>query len=100
LLVELVELVSTAPATATTATTTTTTTTASGRPYWWIFPQPSPGEQIRSRSIKHSTGHDHDQGDNAGPPLLVELVSTTQAKAPATITTRAAAPARLRWWNW
>jgi hypothetical protein len=45
------------------------------------------------------TSHDHDQDDNAGPLLLVEL-TTSSSTAPATITTKAAAPARLRWWNW
>jgi hypothetical protein len=28
---------------------------------------PSSGEQIRSRSIKHGTGRNHDQGDSTGP---------------------------------
>jgi hypothetical protein len=65
LLVELVELAtgsSTAPTKA--PATITTKATAPARLRWWIFPQPSPGEQIRSRSIKHGTGqdtgHDHD----------------------------------------
>jgi hypothetical protein len=45
--------------------------------------------------IEHGTGHgnDRNQGDDTGPPLLMELVelttssSTTPAMAPATITT-------------
>ncbi len=78
-------------------------------------PQPRSGQQHRpgfaggagraDHLIEHDAGHDHDQDDNAGPLLLVELVelatgsSTAQAKTPATITTKAATPARLRWWS-
>jgi hypothetical protein len=66
---------------------------------WWSCPQPSPGEQIRSHRIKHGTDRNHDQGNDAGPPLLVEL-ATGSNTAPATITTRATTPARRRWWSW
>jgi hypothetical protein len=46
------------------------------------------------------TDYNHDQGNSTGPPLLVELatgLSTTQAKVPTAITTKATTPARLRW---
>jgi hypothetical protein len=95
----LVELVSTTPAK--TPATITAKTTAPGRLRWWIFQQLSPGEQIRSRSIKHGTSQDtdrnHYQDGSTGPPLLVEL-ATASSKVPAT--TRATAPARSRWWSW
>jgi hypothetical protein len=58
----------------------------------------------QGRSIEHGTGqdtsHDHDQDDNAGPLLLVklvELVSTTPAKATTATTAKTTAPGRLRW---
>jgi hypothetical protein len=57
-------------------------------------------KQIKCRSIKPSTGHDQRVGTD--PALLVDLVelATGSSPAPATITTKAMKPARLRWWSW
>ncbi len=79
-------------------------------------PQPRSGRQHRpalaggaggaGQRIKHGSGRNHDQGDNTGPPSLLDLVelatgsNTPPAKTPATITTKATASARPCWWSW